>query len=43
MVESLKCVVRQVLAAKRESAGDSRPYTDNVLLAFDGKLVDTVE
>ena len=44
MVELLQvCVVRQVLAAKRESAGDSCPYADNVLQALDGEFVDTVE
>ena len=36
------CVARQVLAAKRESAGWGCPRTDNVLQALDGEFVDTV-
>ena len=37
------CVVRLVSAAKRESAGDSCPYTDDALQTFNGEFVDTVQ
>ena len=44
MVELLQVVVmRQLLAAERESAGHGCPCTDNVLQALDGEFVDAGE